>query len=54
MMIHQSDADEIEVFANAPAPEFGASAQADPSIEPGSSGKADKARLSLKSLEPVD
>jgi hypothetical protein len=53
-MIHQREADEIEVFANAPAPEYGASTQADPSIEPGGSGEADKAKPSLKSLEPVD
>jgi hypothetical protein len=53
-MIHQREADDIEAFANAPALESGASTQADPSIVPGGSGKAEKAKLPLKSLEPVD
>jgi hypothetical protein len=40
MVIHQSEADEIEAFANVPAP--GASMQADPSIKPGGSKKGEK------------
>jgi hypothetical protein len=40
MVIHQSEADEIEAFANVPAP--GVSMQADPSIKPGGSKKGEK------------
>ena len=54
MIDNESVAGEIEAFANAPATEPGASTQEDSSIEPAGSDKANKAKLSLKSLEHVN